>query len=83
MCSGFIAENSLTDPCFLYVFQIALNHKPFFAKNSLETKPPNRLVCSGSAPSALMPGFIMAASVLLCKTAQREARMANKSYFPK
>lgn len=50
VCSGFIAESSPTDPCFLYVFQIALNHKPFFAKNSLESKPPNHFVCSGSAP---------------------------------
>lgn len=33
-----------------------------------------------SAPSI---GFIRTASVLLCKTAQRETRMANKSHFPK
>lgn len=38
-CSEFIAKGSLKDPYFLYVFQIYLNHKPFFAKNSLESNP--------------------------------------------
>lgn len=69
----------LTDPCYLYVFQIALKHKPFFANNSLESKPCMFWIRS----PALQLGVTMTAFVWLCGTVQRETRMANKSYFQK
>lgn len=63
-CSEFIAEGSLKDPCFLYVFQIDLNHKTFFAQNSLESNPTNHLVYSGLGPQ--LPQHVTSQLHLCC-----------------